>query len=125
MPSVSPPVNDSHALVLSLDALMAALVGALLETHRYHPVFADTGEPPRDALRRLRPGVVLVDCEHNDACTETFFGPAIMTGARIVVFSTSQSREEVTSFAARFGFDSFVLPADLAIISSVMRAAPR
>ena len=104
---------------------MSALLGILLESRGFRPVFPDSKEAPRDALRRLRPGVVLVDCEHNEACTESFFGPAMMTGARIIIFSASYSRDEVTSFAARFGFDSFVLPADLGIFASVMRAAPR
>lgn len=118
-------MNDSLALVLSADTLTAALLGALLEIHGYRAGFPDSEEHPREALRRLRPAIVLVDCEYEIACTEAFFGPATMTGARVVMFSASQSRDDVSVFAAQFGFDWFILPADLAGFAHVMRAAPR
>lgn len=118
-------VNDSHVLVLSSEALIAALLGALLEIHGYTPVFPEPEEAPRDALRRVRPGIVLVDCEQDEACSEAFFGPATMTGARVILFSASRSRQEVASFAARYGFDWFILPIDLPSFSKVVRAAPR
>ena len=118
-------MNDSLALVLSADTLIAALLGALLETHGYKATFPDDEERPREALRRVRPGVVLVDCEHEVACTEAFFGPATMTGARVIMFSASQSREEVSKFAEQFGFDWFILPGDISGFAQVMRAAPR
>jgi hypothetical protein len=118
-------LNDSHALVLSNDALIAALIGALVEIYGYAPFFPDSEESPRDSLRRVRPGIVLVDCEHDSACSEAFFGPATMTGARVIMFSASQSRQEVASFASRYGFDWFILPIDLPAFAKVVRAAPR
>ena len=118
-------LNDSHALVLSGDALIAALLGALLEIHGYTPFFPEPEEAPRDALRRARPGVVLVDCEHDSACNEAFFGPATMTGARVIMYSASRSRQEVSSFSAKYGFDWFILPIDLASFSKVVRATSR
>lgn len=118
-------VNDSHALVLSNDALIAALLGALLELHGYTPFFPGFQESPRDSLRRIRPGIVLVDCEQESACSEAFFGPATMTGARVIMFSASRSRQEVASFAARYGFDWFILPIDLPAFAKAVRVAPR
>ena len=118
-------VNDSHALVLSTDALIAALIGALLEIHGYKPFFPDADESERDSLRRIRPGIVLVDCEAESACSEAFFGPATMTGARVIMFSASRSKQEVASFAAKYGFDWFILPIDLPSFAKVVRAAPR
>ena len=118
-------MNDSHALVLSGDALIAALLGALLEIHGYKPFFPEPDEAPRDALRRTRPGVVLVDCEHDSACNEAFFGPATMTGARVIMYSASRTQSEVASFSAKYGFDSFILPIDLPSFSKVVRATPR
>ena len=120
-----PTLNDSHALVLSGDALIAALLGALLEIHGYTPFFPHPEESPRDALRRARPGVVLVDCEHDSACNEAFFGPATMTGARVIMYSASRSRQEVSSYSAKYGFDWFILPIDIASFSKVVRATPR
>jgi DNA-binding response OmpR family regulator len=116
-------VNDSHALVLSTDALIAALLGALLEIHGYTPFFPADEETPRDSLRRIRPGIVLVDCEQDTACNEAFFGPATMTGARVIMFSASRSRQEVASFAARYGFDWFILPVDVPSFAKVVRGA--
>ena len=123
--SPNPPLNESHALVLSHDALTAALLGALLEIHGYTPYFPDGEESPRDSLRRVRPGIVLVDCEQDTACSEAFFGPATMTGARVIMFSASRTRQEVGSFAARYGFDWFILPVDLPSFAKVVKGATR
>ena len=56
-----PNAKTPTALVLSDDPLAAALVAAAIEHYGVRPVFAAAGESPRDALRRLRPRVVLVD----------------------------------------------------------------
>jgi hypothetical protein len=48
-----------------------------------------------------------------------------MTGARVIMFSASRSRDEVSRFAERYGFDWFILPTDLVEFKRVMRVASR
>jgi hypothetical protein len=73
-------------LVLSADPLAAALVGALVEIEGQTPAFAARDEVPRDALRRVRPHVLLADCGAPDGCGPALIGPAKMVGARVVLF---------------------------------------
>ena len=77
------------ALILSHDAVAAALIGSAAELAGLEPTFPGPGEAARDALRRIRPACVLADCARQDASTETFIGPAMMMGARVAVFCAS------------------------------------
>jgi hypothetical protein len=107
-------------LIFSTDALAAALIGAVVELSGYAPVFANPGESPRDAVMRLRPAAALVDCDHNDACTEAFFGPAMMVGARVAVFSSTRSVRVLQPIAAEFDVRLFSLPIDFAQLSALL-----
>jgi hypothetical protein len=89
-------VSTHAVLILSSDPLAAALLGAAVELAGYAPSFAGQGEPHRAALLRLRPRLVLVDCDHEEACSEGFIGPALMTGAKVLVFRSRRSTRDVT-----------------------------
>jgi hypothetical protein len=108
-------------LILSSDALAAALLGAAIEIAGFAPAFPRIGEAPRDALRRTRPCLVVVDCDLEDACGEAFFGPVIMTGARIAVFSSTRSRRVLDPIAAEFGVRAFTLPIDYDTLAQLLR----
>ncbi|HVX39227.1 MAG TPA: hypothetical protein VHB25_06605 [Gemmatimonadaceae bacterium] len=97
-------------LIFSADALTAALIGAAVELSGFAPVFPAGDETPRDALLRVRPGIALVDCDHEQACTETFFGPALMARARVVIFSSSRSNRALEPIAEQFGVRLIRLP---------------
>src|ERR1700759_2022945 len=116
--------NDAHErtsiLILSTDAFAAALIGAAVELASYVPVFQNEGESPRDAVMRLRPGAVLVDCDHEDACTEAFFGPAMMVGARVAVFSSTRSIRALQPIATEFDVRLFSVPLDFANLSALL-----
>jgi hypothetical protein len=103
-------VTPHGVLILSSDPLAAALLGAAVELAGYAPSFSREGEPPRAALLRLRPRLVLVDCDHEDACTDAFVGPAIMTGAKVLLFRSRRSRRDVADLAARLQVTSVELP---------------
>src|SRR5581483_7092760 len=104
----------------SVDPLAAALLGAAAELAGFTPQFAASAESPRDALLRTRPAVALVDCDHNDACTESFFGPALMAGARVVIFSSSRSSRNLQPIAEEFGVRTITLPIDAAALARVL-----
>lgn len=98
-------------LVLSTDVLAAALLGALVEMAGYTPSFARPGEPARDAIRRVRPGVVLADCDYPDACGLGLIGPAKMIGVRVLLFGRPTLAAHVRERAAHFDVEVLDLPA--------------
>lgn len=109
-------------LIFSTDAFAGALLGAAVELVGATPVYPLDGEGPRDALLRVRPAVALVDCDHEVACTESFFGPALMIGARVAVFSSSRSRRVLDPIAQEFGVRTFGLPVDFEALSEIIGA---
>ena len=113
-----------HAvLILSADPLAAALLGAALELAGHVALFPQREESARGALLRLRPRVVLVDCDHEEACNEAFVGPAMMLGARVLLFAAPGEGAAATGFAARLGLTIMELPVDQEQLASHLRAA--
>jgi hypothetical protein len=109
-------------LIFSTDALAGALLGAAVELVGGSAHYPHTDEAPRDALLRVRPTVALVDCDHETACTEAVFGPALMIGARVAVFSSSRSRRALDPIAEEFRVRAFELPIDFAELSKIIEA---
>ena len=110
-------------LVLSTDDLAGALLAALAETAGLAPAFAGPAETPRDALRRVRPALVLVDCEHETACTEQFLGPVRMTGATALVFGRGVNAEQLRRLADQHQVRVFTLPLDADELARTIREA--
>jgi hypothetical protein len=94
-------VSRAAVLVLSADPLTAALLGAAVELAGYSPRFPLPDESARTALLRVRPRLVLVDCDHEEACTDEFVGPALMTGSRVLLFRSRRTKRDVREFAER------------------------
>lgn len=109
-------------LIFSTDAFAGALLGAAVELVGATASFPHADEESRDALLRVRPAVALVDCDHATACTESFFGPALMIGARVAVFSSSRSQRALDPIAEEFGVRTFGLPIDFAELSEIIQA---
>jgi hypothetical protein len=105
-------VRRHDVLILSTDALAAALLGAAVELAGHQPHFPKDHEPARVALRRVRPRLVVVDCDHADACTEEFVGPALMTGTRLLLFDSRRHGDRGVDVARRLGLDVVHLPED-------------
>lgn len=104
--STPPPT----VLIFSHDPMAGALVGAAVELAGALPLFPAPGERPREALLRQRPSVVLVDCDDEHSCADAFLGPVMMTGARVVVFSSHRSTRDVSELVARLGVRAVRLP---------------
>ena len=100
-----------HAvLILSSDALAAALLGAAVELAGHMPHFAREGEPARGALLRVRPKLVLIDCDHEESCSDEFVGPALMTGGRVLLFRSRRTERDMTEFASRLSLRIVDMP---------------
>ncbi|MEO6528488.1 MAG: hypothetical protein ABIP93_17860 [Gemmatimonadaceae bacterium] len=99
-------------LVISADALAAALLGAAIELVGHDPHFPQPDEPARDALRRVRPRLVVIDCDHEGACSDAFIGPALMTGSQVLLFRSRHTRRDTGDLAKRLGVTVAVLPSE-------------
>jgi hypothetical protein len=106
--------------VLSSDPLAAALLGAAIELAGLAPRFPQPAESPRNALLRVRPRLVVIDCDHEEACAEGFVGPALMTGSRVVLFRSRRTRRDVSEMANRLGLRTIEMPHEHETLTSLL-----
>lgn len=99
-------------LVLSSDPLAAALLGAAIELAGHVPRFPSSDEVARSALLRIRPRLVVIDCDHEDGCSDAFIGPALMTGSRVLLFRSRRTRRDVTELTERLGLQVLDMPVE-------------
>ena len=112
VPGAGDPETKS-VLVLSPDALAAALLAARAEIEGYRPAFAGPGESPRDALRRVRPDALLAERSWNaadDGAGAAFIGPAKMLGARVILCGRSCVADHLRELARAHDVCALVLP---------------
>lgn len=96
-------VRSHDVLIFSADPLAAALLGAAVELAGHAPHFPQQGEGARAALLRVRPSLALIDCDHAEACSESFIGPALMTGAKVQLFRSRRTQRDASNFARQLG----------------------
>jgi len=82
----------------------------MAELAGYAPVFPEGDERPLEAITRLRPAVVLLDCDHDVACADEAYTRAAQTGCRVILFSAMRSQRETESLATQRGVTAFTLP---------------
>ncbi|CAN5261039.1 hypothetical protein BH09GEM1_BH09GEM1_28790 [soil metagenome] len=114
-------MSRQAVLIISSDPLAAALLGAAVELADHMPHFVRAEERARAALMRLRPRLVLVDCDHTEACSDEFVGPAIMTGARVILFRSNRSTADQKEFSERLGLRILNMPTEHESITGVLR----
>jgi hypothetical protein len=117
-------VSRHDVLLLSTDPLASALLGAAVELAGHAPHFPRAGETARAALRRLRPRAVLVDCDHDEACTDAFIGPALMTGARVQLVRSRRTQRDASDVARRLGIAIAELPMEPEALTTLLRDLP-
>jgi len=116
---------DSTILILSADALAAALLGALLETLGYAVGFARPEEGSEDAIRRVRPRVGLIDCDDGTTCTPELLGRAAMRGISIVIFGRRTTLDRVRPLARDHEIELLLVPPDASTLDAAVRRALR
>jgi hypothetical protein len=104
----STPLTKPSALIVARDPMTGALIGSLVEVSGFRPVFPATTEDTAHAIARLRPNVVLVDCDAGDE--ERCIEPVAEYGGAVVMFSPWRPEAEVRSIASRHSLDYFTLP---------------
>lgn len=107
-------------LVLSDEAVIAALVGMLIETTGYAAVFPGAREQPASALHRLRPvAVVLLDASMEAARSDLFFALAERMSVGVAVFGSAARVRAIGEIASDRQIPWLTLPAD---VDSLRRA---
>jgi hypothetical protein len=107
-------------LILSSDPLAAALLGAAVELAGHIPHFKRNDESSRAVLLRVRPRLALIDCDHEESCSDEFVGPAIMTGARILLFRSARTTRDMHEFADRLSLRIVDMPAEHLQLTSIL-----
>jgi CheY-like chemotaxis protein len=105
-------VKDKTILILSADAVAAALLGALIETLGYPVRFAQPPEHTDETIRRVRPRVALLDCDDPASCNDAILGRAAMRGISVVIFGTAAALEGVRAIALEHRIDTLLVPPD-------------
>jgi hypothetical protein len=114
-------VSRQVVLVISMDPLSAALLGAAIELAGHVPSFVHGDESPRDALLRVRPRLVVIDCDHADACSDAFIGPALMTGSKVLLFKSRRTQHDAGDLAERLGLTVVDMPSKHETLTQVLR----
>ena len=114
-------MSRAAVLIISSDPLSAALLGAAVELAELAPNFPQSAEGARPALLRVRPQLVIVDCDHDEACSDAFVGPAIMTGARVMLLRSRRSITDRAVFAERLGLTVVDMPVEHETFGRLLR----
>jgi DNA-binding response OmpR family regulator len=98
-------------LILAREEVVAALLGLMVELKGLKPMYLGKADTAEDTIRRERPAVVVVDCDHQD-CTDSLLAAVRESGAKPILFSPFRFDAEVRRVAARHGVECFTLPTD-------------
>ena len=107
-------------LILSSDAVAAALVGALVETLGYAVRFHHPPEDPTESLRRERPDVAMVDGSDRLMISEAVLGHAAMRGISVVVFGSREALDGIRALAQVHRIHTLIAPPSLGETSEVL-----
>lgn len=110
-------------LILSDDAVAAALLGALIETLGYSVKFARPPEDAEQSIRRAKPKVCLLDCDDPNKCSPELLGRAAMRRISVVIFGTSPALERVRQLAAEHDIDTLLVPPEPTQLDATLRRA--
>jgi DNA-binding NtrC family response regulator len=110
-------------LIISADAIAAALLGALIETLGYPVRFASPPETADQTIRRVRPTVCLLDCDDPANCSDEFLGRAAMRRISIIVFGKREALDRVQALALEHDIELLIVPPDIAVVDEALRRA--
>lgn len=110
-------------LILSSDAVAAALLGGLVETLGYLVRFYHPVEKPDAVFRRERPSVALVDCEDPTVMKDELLGRARMRDISVVIFGSADALERVRQLALEHRLETLLMPPSLEDLDEILRNA--
>ena len=129
-PSLSAQVNGPSysrrartALVISSDPLGAALLGAATELAGCRVAYVLEGESVPDAIRRVKPVAVLLDATHPIVSEPASLGPALMTGASVILFGAAARLRDLAALIATSRASTIVLPDGIGELPALLTSA--
>lgn len=114
---------SSTILVIAKEPLIQTLMCSLVELSGHQAVIPRSDERVASAIRRVRPHLVLLDCEHDAACEQEAYDAAASVHAHVLLFTPARSRAEVADFAANRGLRSLALPIRLREFSDTLQTS--
>jgi hypothetical protein len=94
----------------------------LLELEKYEPAFARPDESPEEAVRRVRPFLILLlDGSCDDAGSDVFH--ARLKGATVVLFATPRTEDAVRTVANEQRVAWFTMPVNGETLGRIVREA--
>lgn len=113
--------TPSTILVIAREPLIQTLMCSLVDLSGHHAAQPRSDESVANAVARLHPRLVLLDCEHDEACEDGAYLAAASVGASVLLFTPSRSRAEVADLAAERGLQSIALPIRLHEFSETLQ----
>src|SRR6266581_5363704 len=110
-----PAAHGATVLIVSADAVGAALLGVLIETLGYLVQFGRPPEGAEQGMRRARPKVCLIDCDPV-TCNGALMGRARMRGVTVIIFGTPEALDRVRALAVEHDIDMLRMPADASVL---------
>lgn len=111
------------ALVISQDPLGAALLGAATELAGCRVAYVLEGESVPDAIRRVKPVAVLLDATHPIVSEPASLGPALMTGASVILFGAAARLRDLATLIATSRASTIVLPDGIGELAALLTSA--
>jgi DNA-binding NtrC family response regulator len=102
--------SPSTILVIAKEPLIQTLMCSLVDLSGHHAAQPRSDEGVSGAIRRVRPQLLLLDCEHDSACEQDAYDAAADVGAEVLLFTPARTNAEVADFAKGRGLRSMALP---------------
>jgi hypothetical protein len=115
--------EPSIILVIAKEPLIQTLMCSLVELSGHRWAVPRSDEPVATAIRRVRPHLLLLDCEHDAACEEEAYEIAGSVNAEVLLFTPARSNAEVAEFALERGLRSLALPIRLKEFSATLQTS--
>ena len=109
--------HPSTILVIAKEPLIQTLMCSLVDLSGHRAL-----QPRGD---RVRPQLLLLDCEHDCACEQDAYDAAASVGAEVLLFTPSRTNAEVADFASGRGLRSMALPIRLHEFSETLQTSLR
>ena len=117
--------TSSTILVIAKEPLIQTLMCSLVDLAGHSAVQPNSDESVVTSIARVRPHLVLLDCEHDASCEDSAYLAAASVGAAVLLFTPSRSRAEVADLAAERGLQSIALPIRLHEFSQTLQLSLR
>ena len=113
----------STILVIAKEPLIQTLMCSLVDLSGHRAAQPRGDESVGAAILRVKPRLLLLDCEHDCACEEEAYEMAAKVDAQVILFTPSRSHAEVADMAAVRGLRSMALPIRLHEFSETLQTS--